>query len=90
MKALDPKHPVPSCAPVQTSLRPHEVTRERIENADSYLHGVGLPGYLEVAGALSRMVLSFGDMTADGAVIEAREVLKRLEVVMAASMVRRG
>lgn len=38
--------------------RRREVTVERIAQADSYLHDVALPGYLEVVGALQRMLLS--------------------------------
>ena len=51
---------------------------ERIAQADSYLNDVDLPGYLEVAGALSRMVLDFADLRPCDAVSEAREVLRRL------------
>ena len=86
MKALDSRPPAPVCALTQPPHRPREVTRARIENADSYLRDAGLPGYVEVAAALSRMVLSFGHMTVDGAVMEAREVLRRLEVLVAAPM----
>ena len=51
---------------------------ERIAEADSYLTDADLPGYLEVAGALGRMVLDFADLRPCDAVNEAREVLRRL------------
>jgi len=58
--------------------RHRKVALEQIAQADVCLNHVDLPGYLEVAGALSRMVLDFADFRACDALSEAREVLRRL------------
>lgn len=56
-----------------------QVTRERVAQADAYLNDVDLPGYLEVVGALQRLVL---DPRLEGyhsdALDEAEQVLAQL------------
>jgi hypothetical protein len=54
------------------------VAREAIATADAHLTNVGLPGYLEVVGALQRLVLSLPTDCQTEAREEAQGVLAQL------------
>lgn len=52
--------------------------QDSIASADTHLLSTGLPAYLEVAGALSRVVLDFDVHRNSDALCDGREVLRRL------------
>lgn len=78
MYAKTPGCPCARYARTCESCRAKECARTSINHADRYLLADGLPGYLEVVGALQRLVLSLPAECQTEAREEAQGVLAQL------------